>query len=131
MALSSFNTTRRQVYNFSTMQYTGELQNNTPVSDGSGGQTDGFVTVVTRRCSLEKITGRLSGDVGRMEYQKSYRLVCRYGKDLLSDPTDPTTLIFNSDSRWLINGNAYKIEDWELVDQFPFQIEFRVTLNNG
>ncbi len=129
--MSILGASKRNLYNFSTMQYTGQLQNNVPPSDGSGGQTDGFVTVVTRRCSLEKISGRLSGDFGKMEYQKAYRLVCRYGKDLLSDPNDPTTLVFNSDSRWLINGLAYKIEDWELVDQYPFQIEFRVILNNG
>ncbi len=129
--MSILGASKRNLYNFSTMQYTGDLQNNSPISDGSGGQVDNWVTVVTRRCSLEKASGRLSGDFGKMEYQKTYRLVIRYGKDLLSDQNDPTTLVFDSDSRWLINGLAYKIEDWELVDQYPFQIEFRVILNNG
>ena len=131
MAISNLGVSRGSLYNYSTMQYTGELQNNSPLSDSSGGQIDNWVTVVTRRCSLDKLSGRLSGDFGKMEYQKAYRLVIRYGKDLLSNPSDPNTLIFDSDSRWLINGNAYKIEDWELVSQLPFQIEFRVILNNG
>jgi len=123
--------TRRDPYNFSTMQFTCILQNNSPLSDGAGGQIDNWVDVVTRRGSLDKRSGRLSNGEGKMEYQRVYLLVIRYGKDLLSDPNDPTTLVFDSDSRWLINNQAYKIEDWELIGMIPFQVEFRVTKNDG
>jgi SPP1 family predicted phage head-tail adaptor len=113
--------TANRGYNFSTMQYSGILQQNTPLSDGSGGQIDNWTDLLTTRVSLEKRSGRLSNGEGKMEYQRDYRLVCRY----------QTAIVIDADTRWLINGVPYKIEDYEQIDQKPFQYVMFVSKNDG
>ena len=106
----------RAPYNFTRMQFTGVLQKNTPVDDNAGGQTDLWTDVLTTRCSLEKETGRLQDGAGKMEYIKDYELVCRY----------QSAIVIDADSRWVINGQAYKIMDYEQVDMLPHFYTFKV-----
>ena len=104
-------------YNFSDMRFTGILQKNTPVDDGAGGQTDSWTDVLTTRCSLRKISGRLSDGMGKMEYTRDYELICRYQSSIAID----------ADSRWVISGQAYKIMDYEQVDMTPHFFTFKVV----
>ena len=106
-------------YNFSDMKFTGILQKNNPVDDGAGGQMDAWSDVLTTRCALRKLSGRLSDGMGKMEYTRDYELVCRY----------QALIAIDADSRWVINGQAYKILDYELVEMLPHLYSFKVIKN--
>lgn len=108
----------KEEFNLSDMRFSGQLQNNTPVNDASGGQTDNYATILTTRCALEKKSGRVLNN-GRLEFYKYYLLTCRFQK----------AIVINVDSQWLINGEVYKIQDWDKVDLIPFLYTFTVTKN--
>lgn len=94
------------------MKYLGQFQKNTPTTDAGGGQTDVYATVITTRCYLEKLSGSSGFPDNKIEYQKSYTLICRFQQAF-------KTLGIDSDSQWVINGEIYAVNDWELVEQKP------------
>lgn len=107
----------RAIFNYSDMKFSGTLQKNIPVDDGAGGQTDSWTDVLTTRCSLRKLSGRLYDGMGKMEYTRDYELICRFQTGIVIDP----------DSRWIISGQAYKIMDYDQVDMTPHFYSFKVV----
>lgn len=105
--------------NLSDMIFSGQLQNDVPLVDGGGGQTDSYATIVTTRCSLTKLNGSNVFPEGKFEYIKAYTLICRYQK----------AIVINATSRWLINGEYYSVDDWEKVGLIPQWYVMRVTKN--
>ncbi len=99
-------------FNFADMRFTGQFQKNTPTVDAGGGQTDSYATVITTRVYLQKLRGNSGFPEGKMEYFKGYVLKCRFQQAF-------QTLGIDSDCQWLINGETYMVDDWELVDQTP------------
>jgi hypothetical protein len=112
-------TTIKPAFNPADMRFLGALQQNQPISDGSGGQTDNWVTIVTTRCSLVKRSGKLMNNAGRIEYFKDYILVCRF----------QAAIVISTDSQWVINGEEYDIKDYDKVDLIPHLYQFTVTKN--
>ena len=109
----------KPIYNFADMRFSGTLQQNQPISDGAGGQVDNWVNILTTRCGLVKESGKLVDGAGKLEYNKFYTLVCR--KQIAVEA------VLDTDSRWLINSDVYKVTDYERVDMIPHYITFQVT----
>ena len=108
-------------FNYSSMRFTGQLQNNQPINDSSGGQIDNWVTILTTRCSLEQKSGKNMNGFGKLEYWKYYILKCRFQTAIVIDP----------DSQWVINGETYMVDDWQREDMIPFLYTFKVIKNQG
>jgi hypothetical protein len=106
------------VFNYSRMRFSGQLQKNTPVDDGNGGQADNFATILTTRCSLDQISGTENALEGNPIIFKTYRLMCRF----------QSAIVVDTDTRWLINGNFYSIVDCHRVDMIPHLYEMTVTV---
>lgn len=117
-----------QYYNFSDLKFSGTFQQNQPVSDGSGGTVDNFVNVLVTRVGLQKRSGKLSNGAGVLEYWKDYILICRYQIAITGIGTDGNPVL-TADSRWIVNNEVYKIQDWEQIDMNPFMYKFTVTKN--
>jgi hypothetical protein len=100
-------------------RFSGQLRQNFPVTDPGGGQTDNYSTVLTTRVILQKDNGHFGFPEGRMEYIKSYTLICRYQK----------AISVGSDTQWLIRGETYSIADFDNISMEPFFITMRVTKN--
>jgi len=83
------------------------FQKNVPVDNDSGGQDDNWVDLVTTRGILQKSKGGKSIEEGSLQFNKSYEAVCRYQSDL----------VFDQDTRVLIDGHLFQIMDWELDQQ--------------
>lgn len=108
-------------FNYSTMRFTGTLQQNVPIDDNSGGQIDNWVNVLTTRCSLTQKSGRNSVEFGKMEYFKYYIVTCRF----------QTAIVIDSDSQWIINGETYMVDDWQREDEIPFLYIFTCIKNQS
>ena len=109
--------TLSEPFNFSKMRFTASLQQNNPTSDGSGGQTDNFTTVLTTRVYLEKKSGTENNLSGNVEFFKQYKLMCRF----------QTGISINADTRWLIGSEVYTISDFERVDMVPHLYTMTIT----
>jgi SPP1 family predicted phage head-tail adaptor len=83
------------------------FQINQPVDNTSGGQDDNYVTTVTTRGWLTMKSGKKGIEAGSLQFGKSYTLYCRYQSDIL----------LNSDTRVIVDGQAYQIDDWGLQDE--------------
>lgn len=93
------------------------FQVNQPMDNDSGGQDDNFISSVTTRGWLTKKIGKKGIENGAMQFSKSYVLYCRYQSDIL----------LNSDTRVVVDGRPYLIEDWELQGEIKHLYIF--TLN--
>ena len=94
-----------------------QFQQNTPVDNESGGQDDAWTTTVTTRGRLRKKTGRKEIELGSVQFEKGYELVCRYQSDILINP----------DTRVLVDGNPYRINDWEAENEINHIIIFSLS----
>jgi len=120
--------TSRAVFNFTDMKFVGSLQQNQPIADGSGGLRDNFVTLFTARCSLEKISGMDGFPEGKMEYNKRFMLKCRSQKAFGQNANgniDGHNI--TAQTIWVIRGEQYDIDDWELIDMTPQFFVFSLT----
>jgi Phage head-tail joining protein len=110
----------KPVFNPADMKFSAQFQNNQPTQDGGGGWTDNFVTFVTTRCALIKVSGSDGFPSGKMEYIKSYTLICRAQKAFGQAPNGSIDgHLISTDCRILINGQQYDIDDYELIDFIP------------
>ena len=108
-------------YNFTDMRFTGTLQANNPTDDCQGGQVDNWVNQVTTRCSLEQRSGKSDNLFGKVEYYKTYILRCRFQNPIIN----------GVDMQWIINGEAYMVNDWGRVNMIPFYYEFKLIKNQN
>jgi hypothetical protein len=115
------------IFNFADMRFVANLQQNQPVVDASGGQTDNFVTIVTARVSLVKLSGADGFPSEKMEYIKKYTLVCRIQKAFgLNSDGQYDFHNITADTRWLIRGEQYDIDDF---DELPYGNPHFVTMH--
>lgn len=84
-----------------------QFQRSQPIDNESGGQDDAWTIVVTTRGRLRKKSGRKDIELGSLQFDKSYELVCRYQSDI---PTNP-------DVRVIIDGKTYRINDWQTENE--------------
>lgn len=103
------------------MRFLGTLQQNAPISDSAGGQTDNWVTVLTTRVALEKRSGKLINGAGQVEYFKEYILTCR----------NQAAFVQSTDLQWVINNEVYDVKDFDRVDLIPHLYTFTLTKQNG
>ena len=115
------------IFNFPDMRYVGQLQQNQPIVDGSGGQTDNWVTILTTRCALVKLSGSDGFPDQKMEYIKKYTLTCRY-QSVFGLGTNGTFdgHAITADSRWMIRGEQYDIDDF---DEIPMGLPHFLTMH--
>ena len=108
-------------FNYSTMRFSGTLQQNQPINDADGGQIDNYVNVLTTRCSLDQRSGKSQNGFGKLEYIKYYVLTCRF----------QSAIVIDSDSQWVINNEVYTVDDWQRQDMIPFLYIFKVIKNQA
>jgi len=94
-----------------------QFQRNTPVDNQSGGQDDAWNTFITTRGRLRKKTGRKDIERGTVQFDKEYELVCRYQSDIL----------INADTRILVDGIPYRINDWEAQNEIHHILIFSLS----
>ena len=117
------------IFNFADMRFVGNLQANQPINDASGGQSDNYVTVLTTRCFLQKLTGSDGFPSGTSEYIKTYKLICRSQTAIGALVNGMWVWNINPDSRWVINGEQYDIDDFDRIDMVPHFIQMHLTKN--
>jgi len=94
-----------------------QFQQNQPVDNESGGQDDTWTTIVTTRGRLRKKSGHKDIELGSLQFDKSYELVCRYQSDI---PTSP-------DARVMVDGKTYRINDWEAESEINHLLIFNLS----
>ena len=97
------------------------FEQNTPVDNGSGGQEDNFIELLTTRGRLRKNKGYKDIEQGDVVFDKGYELICRWRSDL----------VINKDTRVTIRGEHYRITDHELVDEIKHWYKFLLSKNDG
>lgn len=103
--------------NTGEMRSRGNFLKNTPVANNSGGFDDDFAIVLTCRGRLRQNHGKKSMEQGEIVQDKTFEWVCRY----------QAAIAIDADSAWMIDGQQYRISNWELVNQIPEW--YRFTLN--
>lgn len=102
------------IFNFSDMRFSGQLQQNQPTVGADGSQTDNFVTVLTTRVYLEKLSGGDGFPQDKMEYVKKYKLVCRFQSLFGLNPSGNFDgHAITADTKWMIRGEQYDIDDFD------------------
>ena len=100
------------------MRQTGTFRKNTPVPNGSGGFTDSYTDLLTCRGRLRKIKGNRALEQGATVINKNYEWICRY----------QSALVVNTGLELVINGQVYRINDWEMVDEIPHWVRFVISV---
>lgn len=99
------------------MRQTGTFMKNEPINDESGGQSDNYVALLTCRGRLRKMKGGKALEQGAFVMNKGYEWICRY----------QAAIVIDTDTAIQINGQMYRITDWEMVDEIPHF--YRLTLS--
>lgn len=94
-----------------------QFQQNQPVDNESGGQDDVWTIIITTRGRLRKKNGYKDIELGSVQFNKDYELVCRYQSSILINP----------DTRVLVDGKAYKINDWEMEQEINHLLIFSIS----
>lgn len=102
------------MHSIGQMNKTGLLKSNTPVSDGGGGKTDAYTTVVSVRGKLERRFGSKENAADQMQFSTTFNWWV-WQQD---------ALVFNKKSIWVIDNQKYMINDWEQID---LAVRFTVT----
>jgi len=97
------------------------FEQNSPVDDGSGGQVDDFTLLLTTRGRLRKLKGNKNLEQGDIVFDKGYELICRWRSDL----------VINKDTSIVINGQRYRINDFELQNEIKHLYRFIINKNDG
>lgn len=106
------------MHSIGQMRHTGILKANTPVRDPGGGGTDNYTTVLTTRGKLERRFGSKENAADQMQFSTTYNWWTWKSVDM----------IFDKKSIWIIDGQKYKINDWEqLENQNNLVYRFTVT----
>lgn len=101
------------------------LLNNTPIENSSGGEADNYTTVLTTRCSITKTSGSFALLQGSLTIDRGYKMICR-NQNAFGVNEDEAGSILNTDSRWQIGGNTYRILDHFLIDDKPHWRQFNL-----
>lgn len=100
------------------MRQKGTLMQNNPVADGSGGFSDNFAGVLTCRGRLTKLKGGKALENGDFVINKGYEWICRFQLGIVVD----------TDTAWQINGQMYRINDFEKMDEINHFYRFVISL---
>ena len=105
------------IFNPADMRFVATFQNNNPTQDGGGGWMDNFVTFITTRCYLRKLSGKDGMPSGKMEYIKDYQLICRAQKAFGLAPNGRVDgHLISTDCRVLIDGQQYDVNDFDTME---------------
>lgn len=104
-------------FNYTDMKYLATLQNQVPVNDTAGGQTDHYVSILTTRMYLEKAGSSRDTDTGRLTLNKDYIGICNW----------QSAIVINTDSQFVIRGIVYQVLDYEEVGQIPQYYIFKLS----
>lgn len=94
---------------------------NQPIDNTSGGQDDNYITTVTTRGRLTKKSGKKGLEAGTIQFEKYYELYCRYQSDI----------VLNSDTRVVVDGQNYQINDWEFEGEVKHLYIFKLCRIDG
>lgn len=92
------------------------LMVNQPLTNSSGGDYDNYVSVLTTRCYLQATNGTLELQQGALNIEQQYKMICRY----------QTSIVWNTDSYWVIGGVNYRITNGVEMDNRPHWYQFEL-----
>lgn len=98
------------------MRSVGVFMVNTPTINSSGGKGDVYTDSITVRGQLRKRSGRKSDENHEIAFDKSFHFICRFRQEIS----------INSDTQIRIDGNVYRINDFELVDEIKHLYQFNL-----
>lgn len=95
------------MHSIGQMRHTGILKSNAPITDGGGGRTDNYTTVLTCRGKLERRFGSKENAADQMQFSTTYNWWVWH----------QDAMIFDKKSIWIISGRRYAINDWEPTEE--------------
>jgi len=99
-------------------RYQVTIQQNSPVDNSSAGQDDNYTTLYSCRGYLQEYSGMKKDEQGQLLQNQGTKLTIRY----------TNILTINSDTRVLVNGIAYRINGYTLLDQRKHFYELNISL---
>lgn len=96
-----------------------EFQQNQPINNASGGQDDNFVTLLSCRGKLRQRSGTKKLEQGEIMIDTGWDLFVRSQVAL--------NINLNFDTRVLVNGDVYRVNQWLLIDQLKHFYKFDIA----